>query len=66
MCSCCFYNAIAFKKLHSITIQKTVCMSQVPRNTFRNKTSEKIFTFYIENAKLRCCCGAVDSSALQN
>ena len=26
----------------------------------------KLFTFYIENAELQCCCGAVDPSASHN
>ena len=32
----------------------------------RSKTSEKIFTFYIENAKFWYCCGFDDPSVSQN
>ena len=35
-------------------------------NTCRSKSSEKIFTFYIENAKLQCYGGAAAPRALQN
>ena len=42
------------------------CMHVPPLNTFRSKTLSIIFTFYIENAKLCCCCGAVYPSASQN
>ena len=42
------------------------CIHVARLTTCRSKASEKIFAFYIENAKLRCCCGAVDPSASQN
>ena len=29
-------------------------------NMCRSKTSEKVFTFYFVNAKLKCCCSTVD------
>ena len=32
----------------------------------RSNTSEKVFTFYTEKEKLRCCCGTVDLSASEN
>ena len=35
-------------------------------NACRSKTSEKIFTFYIENTKLLCIYGTADPDALQN
>ena len=35
-------------------------------NMCQSKTSEKIFTFYIENTEMRICCGVAGSSASQN
>ena len=57
----CVYNLRNITKLFVSDKEYFIenCMNVSCLNICRSKASEKTFTYYIENAKLWCCCSAV-------